>query len=371
MSTNIPVIIALEIITPTSIGDGNTLSPFSDFVIISEDKTIVIIDHFFFNEELRKKPELIDGFTSEMFEIQANSQKNSNFSIKKIEFLNNFITNKLKCKIKNVLKAKYSLFAPTNKIENLQTITKNAFGKPYIPGSSIKGAVKSALLYDWLIASNENYEQRFNNPFNDNSFKRDFSLIQFTDSKSFTDDAIGVYLVERLRIKNSEQNSDRKLSQFQESIQPGYSSIFTFKLPDNPIDKIENVSLGLNGEKPVEVLFQKINQFSLAGIEYEIKQLDDNNVKRLKDFRKYIEYLRNRIIDAQKTTNTAYIRLGNSKMSLYNSIGLAIYKKEEDNFVDYIKKNFRGNIDYNVFPKTRAVETSEFMPLGWVKLTIK
>lgn len=159
----------LTTLTPVAIGDGGLLSPLTDF-IISENR-LYYIDHNKFEKLFEQKPNLIDKFTKGVLNISKKRKNN---------FLIDFIKKNLGIHFKEVC---YQYEVPafgftTDNVTQMQTIIKNA-DAPYISGSTIKGAIKGAILYDWLINSQEGskYIKSINEKSNE-VFKRNKALLE-------------------------------------------------------------------------------------------------------------------------------------------------------------------------------------------------
>lgn len=396
---------SIETITPLMIGDGNTLSPLTDFFLArkksDQSHVILYINHDVFNKELIKL-DLLDKFISEFYEIQAKSNNIEYYLEKKNSFLLNFLTKKMGIKPIEVKKRMLDYVAPVNtNLTELKTIIKNGDGNAYIPGSSIKGAIKTAFLNNWLDTmpqlldnfidvcikgnrerekeirkkiigeAHREFEQSIENELFgklSTTFRNDFSLLQISDSELISSKSVAVYYTERLRLKASEQNA-KKLPNLTEAINSEVKTTFELRVPESKTEQIKNDYLKfLNDEKPQKLL-EHINQFSLACIEYEIEELEENDLEHLEEYRNHLVDINNEIIEAQKTGNTAILRLGSGKINFSNSIGLLIKKYYKESFKDYSEILRLSKRYDDVFPKTRTAEMKYYQPLGWIKLT--
>ncbi len=135
----------IETITPVSIGHEGVLSPYGDFVI--KGNKVHYVDQKVLEEAL-KDPKLIDQYVEGIRVGIDQSATKSDFD------LANFLPNFLGLMPIDYAKETYNVFGldTVDSRVRIKTIVHNA-GTPYLPGSSIKGAIKTAILYDWLSDS--------------------------------------------------------------------------------------------------------------------------------------------------------------------------------------------------------------------------
>src|SRR5699024_7998560 len=135
--------IKATVITPISIGNGTQYSPYRDY-FISENK-VHYIEERKLGDLLAKRESLMDEYIEGVANMEGNR---SRFDIK------NFIRDSLSINPKEVVKK--SLDFNGNALAKLpiNSFIKMPNGQPYIPGSSIKGALKTALVYTDLEKTN-------------------------------------------------------------------------------------------------------------------------------------------------------------------------------------------------------------------------
>src|SRR3989304_2639019 len=131
----------LTTLTPVFIGSdqGLDLSATTDFIVDSDK--IKIIDQRKIETILSKDVELINEFVSEV--------KNYAYSFN----LKNFIENKLNTSVEGLTKGTIDIDGTLG--SNSISTHISTVGKPYIPGSSIKGAIRTAIIYNFLSASSD------------------------------------------------------------------------------------------------------------------------------------------------------------------------------------------------------------------------
>jgi CRISPR-associated protein Csm5 len=139
-TSNAPQTIQLRLTTlsPLAIGKGDKLSPYSDFV--EHDNRLHLIDTNRVEAALADRPDLLDAYVAG---ITAGIDNNrSHFELEK------FLTNRLRLDLPAVSRRIYPLGhgAAGGVKQELYTILKTPNGQPYVPGSSLKGAIKTALL---------------------------------------------------------------------------------------------------------------------------------------------------------------------------------------------------------------------------------
>lgn len=367
--------IQLTTLTPVCIGTGNKLSPYADYVIDEQHKKIYYIDQELVKNKLANKPNLIDEYVAGVANGMDNNRSRFN--------LNNFLKNRLDIDAHKEHRLQLDCEATGSK--ELYTIVKNAGLQPYIPGSTIKGAVKTALLYDWLVNDaegqksveallknsrdekvNEVIEKAFNgfNPGFSDSSLIDANRMMCIDNK-------------RLHLKKG----NTVIPQVWESIIAGTKVSLSFS------EREGNNYKHLSWKELCRVL----NQYAKAGNQCEWDILTDTAgekmahdvYNRLYDFYEKI----NKDIDEAKD-NTAFLKLGSGKGYYLNSIGLALFDadKSEDktSFLKFLKQSGFGKVykketqrmeDYDLdpydFPITRVIDVNKIQPVGWVKFEIE
>ncbi|NMC58563.1 MAG: type III-A CRISPR-associated RAMP protein Csm5 [Candidatus Methanofastidiosa archaeon] len=136
--------VKFRVITPVTVGNdiNNKYSPLCDFILINDD--VCIIDQVKLGELVHKRG-LMDEFVGGAGKLN-NSQ--TRFELR------NFIENRLGVKVNDLITSKIPLKATNINRRKIEIIPMlESAQRPIIPGSSIKGAIKSAILYYWLCNS--------------------------------------------------------------------------------------------------------------------------------------------------------------------------------------------------------------------------
>lgn len=412
----------LKTITPIFIGtnQANELSPYSDF--IQETDKVILIDQSKLEKAFESKPTLIDQFVKNIRYSMDKSKTRSDFDLK--EFLeNNFgDVNHFK---------KYELPTDTDlgKTKIRRFISTNGF--PFIPGSTIKGALRTAIIYDWLINS-ESGKQRFssfinsiqdlliskkrrieleekkkiNKQLDDKEFSELKSLpnqkeiekklnellneqmlfgtqrnnptgfdarhIKVSDTEKFSIYNISISKLVRIKLRDESEVSPLPSEIVKENTKTSFNITIEKSFKQNSL-------LSFNAYK-ISDFFRILNQFSLATIDYEINAYNSfHNKKKNKssdektDYSNVINFYNELKEFIEKSENQyAIVRIGSGKTYFDNSIGIAIYNKDEETFKQFrellelgknpqTKKLVEGR-----FPTTRTIVEATSLPIGWI-----
>ena len=127
--------ITIETLGPLHIGSGHEIGK-KDWILNRRDNTAYIIDEIKLFNYLRNN-NLLSSFEKFML---SNARGGLFEWAKENKIINDIIyqTSKYSLDCENI--------AQVNKVRGIQTFIKDGYGKPYIPGSSIKGAIRNVLL---------------------------------------------------------------------------------------------------------------------------------------------------------------------------------------------------------------------------------
>lgn len=141
---------SLTTLSPIFIGSGEELNK---SMYVYNNREIMIIDERKLIKELLLRKGLYESFLNECYSSNLN--------------LTNFLEKHLNgYKDMDIYKYKimsYSDVKTNSKFNNINTFIKSSNGKPYIPGSSIKGAIRTAIIYGEIM----NNKNKYNNIFRD------------------------------------------------------------------------------------------------------------------------------------------------------------------------------------------------------------
>lgn len=271
---------------------------------------------------------------------------------------------------------------PTDISEHIKTSDK-----PYIPGSSIKGSIKTAIFYKLFEINDTNdvhrlikqgnrggfIDRRGYNKFIDSYFSAprgnsaQTSIMRFLQIPDTTTiktptihEVVSVMAKERGRMPDGNQFYSRKggtVRSFLETIDKGKSltSDFTINYDKKIINKLK-----LSDKKDIldiDYIKKSIYEFSDDLIQYELDFADTYDISYLTKFYNKISKL--------NTQKTPLLRIGAGSGLMATTIGMKI-KDYDDNLFEKIRGTFRKSYPFE-FPKSRKV-TKYGQPLSWVQL---
>ena len=385
-----PFNIQVETISPVSIGNGEILSPYSDFVFDKDAARIHILDKELLTLQTVEKDKtegtsLMQEYIDGIYDSFDNNRATFNLS--------SFIEKESKLNTAAESLASYSIpyngLHPKDRRE-IKCTTKDG-QRPYIPGSTIKGAIKGAMLYDWFY--NEEKEtfnklmlqtvatykkcqreidginqiarkdyvnrddkmeirrlkremankggralaKKFNDTINSLLtknhflFSKEFAHLRPTDSSLLTEKDLLFQSVYRMHYVKGTVTIPANL----EAIQP--RKIMNFKLSIQR--DFQHLSLQyLNRDQPIENIMDALNKFHKHNVDLELTLLENNPwYDRARPgertvFLKYRDFLESLYDKMEKVLpNEAYLCLGFGKSFFYNSIGMLVYDWDSSN----------------------------------------
>ncbi len=377
----------LTTITPVCIGGNqdNRLSPYADYVVSNDGQHIQYINQKVL-ENAVMEADLLDDYVKYIATGVDNNR--SRFDLR------HFITGELKKEIDEVTAIK----VPNHGIQHdsrieFQPIAKSA-GRAYLPGSSIKGALRTAMLYDWLVKTKqgesvlrsyffllEKWRDRdvSNRDVYKDLFKedklfgtlrddlgQDSRRIRVSDS-GFTEQW-GVFGVKRIRLLplNKEgQGSDIPMPREAILSNEEFSLSLTIEPP------VRHKALKYLADQDTDSILKNLNEFTLAALSMENAELNDADNRDNADELEQLSIFNNELLERAEK-GEVFIRIGSGKTIYDNSLALALYNggdpKESMKAFDSFRKLF-WKVKYadRIYPITRTV-TNEGLPMGWVKV---
>jgi CRISPR-associated protein Csm5 len=265
----------------------------------------------------------------------------------------------------------------------INTIIKSA-GKPFIPGSSIKGSIKTALLYDWLMNDEEgkkwlisfvkildSKDLKKDKIFKDvdkllkkyaikeNENKEEFvKLFKISDTDSTVVQNIGIYKTAKIHLTNKSKQG--MIPNVTEAILPNIELNFCYHNEVTQFDKIT----------------QTVNKFYSDVLKYEedIIQNTYEGIIPNNMYNKVLDHYEDLSEKFEYNTNkNIYLRIGSGKSNFNNSIGLTIYandlSKKKELFNKFRKIFNIGEEDSHFFPLTRTNIVFNNTQPGWVEFS--
>lgn len=308
-----------------------------------------------------------------------NNLSNQNFSLKSFDD-----------KISDNFKVYLSYDKCKEKIRPNQEIEENikTLNELYIPGSSLKGAIKSALLYNSISRDDVpeiisdvvkgkrvnrwDYERFINDIFSSNTFRNKaqgsiMKFMQIADSNTtkFPHVYDVVSVMANDRGKNQFYKRGTVVRSFLETIPPNKKLETT--LTTNFNDKTY-ARLNLRGKNKfldISYIKKSIYKFSKAYIDHELEFSKKYRINYLEKFYKSIK--------DKNTIDTPLLKIGAGSGFLATTIALKIKEYDEYEFEDYferVRNTIRGSYSFE-YPKSRKVISKGGKPLGWVQLTFE
>ncbi len=369
--------VTLTTLSPLFIGSGKTLSPYSDF--IQEGNNLIYLNQKKIEEAVSDKPELIDEYVKEIRRKMNNTS--SDVSLK------DFITTRLKLSLDSVTLHKVPLQGNIGKQQLRQFIS--TAGRPFIPGSTLKGAFRTAILYDWLINDNngkkllENFIENLEKTDSKNKEEKNealkkinntdieficfggisedpFRFLKITDSNCLETKAISALEISRVSTVNEKNAS---IPQPSECL--GVGAAVKMKITIQKSN--QNTKFSFLNNVEISDLMKKVSEFSKESILRELDELEGN--KNFSHIFKFYEELEKRIKNKE-----IVLRIGGGKTFFENSIGLACDDDDSGEHLELFLLAIKmPKYKKGVFPKTRTAvmkNNQPFQPLGWIKLSI-
>ena len=401
--------INIKTLSPVFIGgsEADNLSPYSDY--IQHDDKIILLDPKKLSELISKDNSIIEKYVSKTREMDE-SGTHSKF------VLENFINNEFGVSTEELKKDEYNVYGEIGK--NIVHLHINSSGRSFIPGSSIKGAIRTAVFYYWLKNDNigksylmklidkvsELYQEKTaleEKKENERLDEFEINRLNNLSKESFINKELSKELNESLLFGNNKSFEFRNLLISDSDFIDKNNSIVLNSIRYNIInpkegipvwnlcidkdtntnilmtirDNFNNQALKSYFNSTISKLYECINSFSKDILEFEINifnELNNEEVKNsLSGVIEYYEYLK-KIIN---NSNNQYciMRLGAGKTYYDNSIGLLIYnynKEIFERFISFLKiKKESVNTD-NYFPVTRSFyeKDAAFYPPGWIAM---
>jgi CRISPR-associated protein Csm5 len=302
-------------------------------------------------------------------------------------------------------------------------------GRPFIPGSTLKGAIRAAIFLDWLHSEEDGKAfvgdlkkkvdalwvehkdalEKAEECFRQNQREQgrsisspihakvrdalrgfrpgrlfgemdekddrrrplpnDMRLLRISDTSLLEPDRVCVESVGRVKVKDASLVSP----QWAEVIPTGVALTFTLTIEP----RFAKPGLRFLNDPSPSRLFELLRNFASRSLEWEIDVLDSlDDIARLDDVYNVLEDL-----EASETpVDAAMIRMGSGKTYFDNSLGFALQSEQDETFERFrrllgLGRNpTHGGFSSVRFPATRSyVRDGErcVMPLGWARIQVR
>jgi CRISPR-associated protein Csm5 len=386
--------IKLTTVTPVSIGDGGSISPLADFTYDESSRQLYFLNQSAFEQLLQSDTNHLEAYIQEV---------DDSTSVKKDTMLVDFIERATGQSKPEVLS---NYFHPTvvtahglNNALETATIVKN-IDQPYIPGSTLKGAIRTAILYDWLLSKQGEREvERYletlqkwdaskarrremerdakRNILNEDDLfgslrsthGHESRRIKLSDSTPLNDALIALNTI-RMPLRKGNR-TDAVLEVPREAIAADASTRFVLGI-EPPFHK---TALKWLAESDTATILRRVSNYTKDCVAYELYELD--KAAQAQNANINLQQLINFYTDLQTRMDNGehFLRIGFGKTRYDNSLSLSLlngFEDEEDAYeaFDLFRLLFwrlkEDQLD-DLYPVTRTV-TAGYQPLGWVKL---
>lgn len=339
----------IEVLSPLHIGNGNKISPME----------YILDDQF-------HRIDMDSLFKDERFPVDEFIQ-----SVKEFFYLGNFYPDIARQHKKYSLEISQEL-KKEKKIKEVYEFIKSG-GRVYIPGSSIKGAIRTAILYYAIKNDREIFDfvkdhllklsikggdrRKADDKIEEKFFGRtthDFMKgLIITDSNLLPPSCLKLQLVRVLSV-NVANKLTPKLGLLAETVKLGNKFEISIKIDDFYFEAEE---LGFKNKKEfVDNLPQILMEYSKDLIDYEIKFFEKYGLEEIVTF-----------YEDLRPDDDILLRI--SWGSGWHTMSIARIFHEEPFFWELRKKFNLGRKGVKIFPKSRKIVFDDKLyPLGWIKL---
>jgi CRISPR-associated protein Csm5 len=375
--------VKIEVLSPIHIGDNDTkkMSSFSDFII--EDDKLKLVDHTKLENIFTENQQFMEDYIKDVREFSGRTYDLARF-LKKYKIQVNEIASDETIPIIGKFSAK----------EIHPFISEN--GKKYLPGSTIKGAIRNALAFIYLVdhpkiiekLSNANFTPKPNPKFNDekkifgeNPFNDILKFLQVSDSEAFSINSSALYCNYNYHLK--EQKIDSSIPLNYECIKPDSETEIRLKINENipyQILKIEDKEFW-SKHLSISEIFAALNSLSIKFIERELEE-----IKGINDLQQTLIFYKKLLNDIKNSNNkSCYFCIGKGTTIMEKTMLLAFTNKELHNIRNKMKntkaaRNFgwkfvkgKGMLPLKL-PVTRVVFPANNgwqAGMGWLKMEEK
>ena len=319
-------------LTPVHVGNGDSYTKKEYYLVDRKDKNIKLINRI-----------NLDKYVKSLNEIEQQkffyNIKNEKFTLSSKD--ENIKKSKIYSSIENTITEKNKLKHPTT----INAAIKNNQFKAYIPGSSIKGSIKTAIIYNYLKKEKPVKKEDYENICNSKEIENIMKNIKISDSSI----AINIYTIQpkplTLKSKSDKRrNDDDKKQGMYNAIECVYKANLdiNIKLDDMSIDYIKECLYHFNKD----YIEHELDFYSKIGTNKSIINIYN-------------------LLKEKNTKESPLIRIGGSTGLLSTTIGLHM---KLNNLNEYKKTYIKDSNKYDEeFPKIRKI-TPNNMPFGWCRL---
>lgn len=359
----------IEVLSPVHIGSGHEISAMGEYIPTTE--RIIFPDEKKLMEAIRSAGKLND-----YIDIILNRAVNTktfdlldDWGIKPEEY---GVERELQLNRKTDITGKNDILHLHIKVGN----NPIAGNRIYLPGSSLKGAIRNALIYGYLLNNKSllnTVERKFEEALYSTDPRNTIRKVWEGFEKS---DIISTITANAIRLADSQDVLDNDVS-VEQVVRRSFGSENTegFDYLMECMATSAEVRTQLSIYQPnnsggdglkwdgIEKFNQSINAFSLRNLDFELKQIAssklEQNIKR--DVLNQINVLKEQI--NQANNKYCILRLGKGKTKLFQTILLAFDERLMMKILELYRKE-----DHESLPQSRLLTAKDNQLLGWVKV---
>ena len=272
-----------------------------------------------------------------------------------------------------------------NESDTLLESIHNGLGKPYIPGSSIKGAIRTAILSDLAYGQKNlktlinfrkiNATKIENKLFGDDPKKDVFRFLRVGDATFGNHYEENVVKLVNINERRTSSFWDTTKPQLVETLIPKDTSTCTiefdynkYKFASDAVHKLPENMSSLN------TIFTTINKHTERLLSEEIKYwtnlIDEPNADKVDEYVACLVKIMNEVEVCKSTNgNSCILRLGaGSGWRFITGAWAETFEDFNSQIVPSVRRNNQKYSDYK-FPKSRRVDRRA-KPLGFIRLTL-
>ena len=338
MSNIVKYKMKLEVLTPLHIGGADYKSKLDkkEYVFDKDKGTLTLIDNEKFISFLIKK-NLFDDY---IFYIQKNLTLKNNKQDKNIKLIDFLKSRDIYKNIEEFRKkAPIKIAAEIEEMNDIKLMLRNLQGKPYIPGTSIKGALVNFLLVNYIINNRDKFKNEKNKILeiaqkanNDNDIKKAKNNI-----KRIVND------IEKYIIYGDNKELE-KSKRFGISVSDTYNYSNTRTYFYRDIDEKRDTSKK-EKEQPIPIYREYIMANSIFDfditLDIDLIKKSKLKIKTISDLTEALEntsnYLINKILKDENSSQIENLILGANTGFLQKTIIYSLFEKKEER-LEVVKK---------------------------------
>jgi CRISPR-associated protein Csm5 len=352
-------------LSPVTVGSGAEWSPYADYVI--DGGQFYLLDRNKITKKIAENDSWMEQYINAVSAGMDNNR--SDFDLK------TFLTSTLRESVDNMSVFHCPLLSDNeNRKLPVKALLRTPLYDAYIPGSTLKGTFKTALLYDRL---------------KDEDVKTVLQHCALPNQQHIRDKEINKWLEKQEQQLEGQEQQSKIIQQVTDSTPIAKENSIVVDCWRNMSLRFDCIREGATSQFELTLnkctwqdLAKNINDFSYSALAKEINLLenDDKNNEYKDELYKILDLCDN------PSTNVAYLRIGFGKGYFANSIGDALFAYIEDLkngqtkqrlegiFQKYLQSIFKkggqiiSDFDMYNFPRTHLCTIKQQKPLGWIKI---